>query len=323
MVYRSAARVRPNDAAFFSISVPQNGSLAVQMHISTPSRTPTRPFSQPVMVVKQLNENGGIRLIKGPTVPSLYDWRFVDRSSVLGRLPMQTIVRGAVKRGQVMYIGVYNVPRMGWSVGLGKRLFVPGVVGVRIESFLCGQDGIVCPVGGAWEPGVGVLVLPLLMGVLTMLTMVVCVSVWAGVFRRQVDTIRTDERRDALTQTEVEAMFPPFEYTKRETVALGATGDVCCCVCLCGFEEGERLRRLACGHSYHAMCLDQWLVTNATCPRCRKAARISGELGGGWRTSIVGSLRRIVDRIGHLGGRDDPEGVGEELLATEEGRDDR
>jgi hypothetical protein len=45
----------------------------------------------------------------------------------------------------------------------------------------------------------------------------------------------------------------------------------CCPVCICDYEENDRLRVLPCSHVFHADCVDQWLAVNATCPLCRKS----------------------------------------------------
>jgi len=43
-----------------------------------------------------------------------------------------------------------------------------------------------------------------------------------------------------------------------------------CPICLAEFMEGERVRVLPeCCHSFHADCIDAWLVLNASCPSCR------------------------------------------------------
>lgn len=42
-----------------------------------------------------------------------------------------------------------------------------------------------------------------------------------------------------------------------------------CAICLENFKEGERLRKLPCGHAFHAPCVDNWLQRMPTCPmRC-------------------------------------------------------
>lgn len=45
--------------------------------------------------------------------------------------------------------------------------------------------------------------------------------------------------------------------------------DGCCPICLCEFSNGDELRVLPCGHEMHKTCLDAWLITNPTCPKCR------------------------------------------------------
>ncbi|KAF3440189.1 hypothetical protein FNV43_RR18470 [Rhamnella rubrinervis] len=43
-----------------------------------------------------------------------------------------------------------------------------------------------------------------------------------------------------------------------------------CRVCLSEFEEGEKIRKLQCNHTFHRDCLDKWLQQCwATCPLCR------------------------------------------------------
>ncbi|CAL0329959.1 unnamed protein product [Lupinus luteus] len=44
-----------------------------------------------------------------------------------------------------------------------------------------------------------------------------------------------------------------------------------CMVCLTESEEGEKVRKLECKHTFHKDCLDKWLHQYcATCPLCRK-----------------------------------------------------
>jgi hypothetical protein len=38
-----------------------------------------------------------------------------------------------------------------------------------------------------------------------------------------------------------------------------------------GFEDGQRVRRLDCGHMYHAGCIDPWLTQSSnSCPICKR-----------------------------------------------------
>lgn len=61
---------------------------------------------------------------------------------------------------------------------------------------------------------------------------------------------------------------------KPEGARLGPLGTLempTCSVCLCDFEEGERVAQLPCGHLFHAECIRSWLQMRGHCPlRCEK-----------------------------------------------------
>jgi len=45
-----------------------------------------------------------------------------------------------------------------------------------------------------------------------------------------------------------------------------------CSICIEDFAQGERLRVLPCGHSFHTECIMPWLTTrNANCPMCKES----------------------------------------------------
>ncbi|KAF8687285.1 hypothetical protein HU200_042965 [Digitaria exilis] len=59
---------------------------------------------------------------------------------------------------------------------------------------------------------------------------------------------------------------------KKEEVAAAAR----CAICLSEFADGERIRPLpVCGHRFHVLCIDRWLVSHCSCPTCRR--RLSSE----------------------------------------------
>ena len=44
-----------------------------------------------------------------------------------------------------------------------------------------------------------------------------------------------------------------------------------CSVCLSEFENGEMIKTLRCGHTFHTECIDPWLINErALCPVCRQ-----------------------------------------------------
>lgn len=41
-----------------------------------------------------------------------------------------------------------------------------------------------------------------------------------------------------------------------------------CVICMMELLPGEEVRYLPCMHTYHAMCIDDWLLRSLTCPTC-------------------------------------------------------
>ncbi|PAA70067.1 hypothetical protein BOX15_Mlig007436g1, partial [Macrostomum lignano] len=66
--------------------------------------------------------------------------------------------------------------------------------------------------------------------------------------------------------------FVPGSQRRRRAATAGSS----CVVCLADFEARQQLRGLACGHEFHARCVDRWLKQNRTCPICRADA-VSGK----------------------------------------------
>ncbi|MCO5594769.1 hypothetical protein L7F22_048802 [Adiantum nelumboides] len=51
---------------------------------------------------------------------------------------------------------------------------------------------------------------------------------------------------------------------------LSSSQDTQCTVCLGDYQDGEKIQKLpACNHSFHVLCIDEWLTKNVTCPICR------------------------------------------------------
>ncbi|XP_044468529.1 E3 ubiquitin-protein ligase ATL6-like [Mangifera indica] len=63
--------------------------------------------------------------------------------------------------------------------------------------------------------------------------------------------------------------FPTFVYSEVKALKIGK-GALECAVCLCEFEDDERLRLIPkCDHVFHPECIDAWLGSHTTCPVCR------------------------------------------------------
>lgn len=46
--------------------------------------------------------------------------------------------------------------------------------------------------------------------------------------------------------------------------------DAMCAICLSEYSTGDEIRYLPCAHHFHSECVDQWLVNNKSCARCRR-----------------------------------------------------
>ncbi|OEL29769.1 hypothetical protein BAE44_0009212 [Dichanthelium oligosanthes] len=54
-----------------------------------------------------------------------------------------------------------------------------------------------------------------------------------------------------------------------------------CAICLSDFADGERIRVLpVCGHRFHVVCVDRWLVLHCSCPTCRRRLSSESVVGG-------------------------------------------
>eukprot|EP00188_Purpureofilum_apyrenoidigerum_P005810 Plantae.Rhodophyta-Purpureofilum_apyrenoidigerum.ctg800.p1 GENE.Plantae.Rhodophyta-Purpureofilum_apyrenoidigerum.ctg800~~Plantae.Rhodophyta-Purpureofilum_apyrenoidigerum.ctg800.p1 ORF type:complete len:568 (-),score=80.28 Plantae.Rhodophyta-Purpureofilum_apyrenoidigerum.ctg800:1373-3076(-) len=122
-------------------------------------------------------------------------------------------------------------------------------------------------------------------GVLPILIPIICSALLAPIVVLIVYRIRfgplTQQRSEIkLSKRQIEMMFPAIAYRGRDRGRTGSSAssqsddEEQCTVCLCEYEQGDMIRRLPCEHVYHAKCLDSWITTNATCPSCRRLARI-------------------------------------------------
>jgi hypothetical protein len=98
-----------------------------------------------------------------------------------------------------------------------------------------------------------------------------CCETWA---RDRIERLFAllDPRPNSITSEQVEAVAPAFQLV----TPLPEETD--CIVCLDSLVEEQSLRKLpACGHLFHAECIDRWFQVKTNCPTCR-AEFFSGSL---------------------------------------------
>lgn len=118
----------------------------------------------------------------------------------------------------------------------------------------------------------------------------------AGAFRRGFagDNNNTAERGSlestSMSRDDIEKL-PSFDFRDR---AKGSS-PVDCAVCLENFKAGDKCRLLPiCKHSFHAQCVDLWLLKTPFCPICRTN-------NGAWRVgSMSGEESSLFSESGYL-----------------------
>lgn len=82
-------------------------------------------------------------------------------------------------------------------------------------------------------------------------------------------------RSTSMSREDLEKL-PCFDFKAKEKKVCSAStspSPVDCAVCLENFKAGEKCRLLPlCRHSFHAECVDMWLLRTPFCPICRATA---------------------------------------------------
>ncbi|GKV07674.1 hypothetical protein SLEP1_g19420 [Rubroshorea leprosula] len=107
--------------------------------------------------------------------------------------------------------------------------------------------------------------------------------------------MRGNRRRRSMSQDDLEKL-PSFDYIAGDK----GSSPVDCAVCLDNFKIGEKCRLLPlCKHSFHAQCVDSWLLRNPICPICRtradhgKTGLLAGEESSRFSdTDVINSRQR-------------------------------
>ncbi|XP_021369019.1 uncharacterized protein LOC110460444 isoform X2 [Mizuhopecten yessoensis] len=48
-----------------------------------------------------------------------------------------------------------------------------------------------------------------------------------------------------------------------------------CLICMCEYDQDDRLKMLPCFHEFHEQCIDKWIKGNASCPVCRVEVKLT------------------------------------------------
>ena len=85
----------------------------------------------------------------------------------------------------------------------------------------------------------------------------------------RIGDVRT-ERWALVAQKHIDRLPLETYDAKAATSAHNDDSEVKCLVCQHEYNDQEQLRRLPCGHVFHAECVDEWLMKNDNCLYCRK-----------------------------------------------------
>ncbi|XP_020571191.1 RING-H2 finger protein ATL56-like [Phalaenopsis equestris] len=141
----------------------------------------------------------------------------------------------------------------------------------------------------------------LLVGIVVVVMIHACVVGWT--IGRIGNVAEAEDYRHlikGLSADELEKL-PCYDYRSGEK---GRRNEGECAVCLDGFQVGDRCRLLPiCRHSFHANCVDFWLMKTAICPVCRSRVReslsglVSGDRLGGLRGGGEGFGLQEIEEV--------------------------
>lgn len=80
---------------------------------------------------------------------------------------------------------------------------------------------------------------------------------------RPMSQLTEEEQLKIATRMGLISTLPVFKFDEEKREKLNE-----CIICMCDYEQGDELRYLPCLHTYHRMCIDDWLMRALTCPSC-------------------------------------------------------
>ncbi|KAL7600410.1 RING-H2 finger protein ATL56 [Lactuca sativa] len=107
-------------------------------------------------------------------------------------------------------------------------------------------------------------VILMLVGIAFLVVILVClVERGSGITQESAERTTLIQRSSSMSEDDIKNL-PWYDY--QEDVEKGVE----CAVCLEGFKPGDKCRLLPnCRHTFHANCIDSWLIKTAVCPVCR------------------------------------------------------
>ena len=92
-----------------------------------------------------------------------------------------------------------------------------------------------------------------------------------GLFNDELDFLTEEQPEGPVTPNPLHTL--PATDADQQMIDSGVE----CAICLNPPELGGRVTTLPCGHSFHYLCITQWLTRSTTCPLCRQDAVPSGQ----------------------------------------------
>ncbi|XP_059656363.1 E3 ubiquitin-protein ligase ATL4-like [Cornus florida] len=139
-------------------------------------------------------------------------------------------------------------------------------------------------------------VILLFVGIAVLVTIHVCIV--GRAFGRNNGGIvvqSSSSRRPPSMSSDDIKRLPCFEFKMEEkgndnnNNSSSSSSPVECAVCLENFKEGDQCRFLPnCNHSFHAQCIDSWLLKTAVCPICRTDASSQKSVGESSNLTEIG-----------------------------------